>query len=107
MVCEKQTARKALQIGAKNMLRRARVLETGHTVAISYCMKKGPDFAPILPTEIAFWYLFDTDDFRANFLLKPDIMLYQQHRRLILKDQFLDLHPGKHIDKIQRFIPDI
>ena len=34
-------------------------------------------------------------------------MLHQKHGGTEFQDQLLDLHPGEHIDIIQRFIPDI
>lgn len=40
-------------------------------------------------------------------LHKAFVMLYQDHGRLKFQDQLLDLHSGKNVNKVQRFIPDI
>ncbi len=44
---------------------------------------------------------------RCNLLPESYIMLHDKHGRLISEDQILNLHPGKDINIVERFIPDI
>ena len=50
---------------------------------------------------------YNFNHFCGNFFTETGIMLHENHSRTVFQKQFFNLHPGKYIDIIQRFIPDI
>lgn len=38
---------------------------------------------------------------------KPDVMFHKEKRRTVFQEQLLNLHPGEHVDVVERLIPDI
>lgn len=46
-------------------------------------------------------------DVGGDKVQKSFVMLYDQHRGHAFHDKAFDLHSGHHVDKVQRFVPNI
>ena len=49
----------------------------------------------------------EPDGLRCDPPAEACVMLHKQHGGLVFQQKRFDLHPGKHIDIIERLVPDI